>query len=127
MNEAALRDRVEYLEAEVLQLRTQLGYVQTDRDIQEARRVFGIAPQQAKLLVSLMDGRQRSHDSLRVVLWPNADDEPDSNVLQVHVAILRKALRAHGISIGTLWSYGWQMSDADCTKAKALLNSEVRS
>lgn len=126
MNEAALRDRVEYLEAENANLRAELGYAQTEEQITKARRAFKIAPQQAKLLIALKDGRQRSFEALRAVLWPNADDEPESNVLHVHVAHLRKGLRGYGINIGTIWAYGWQMSAADCAKVNAILCDEVQ-
>lgn len=126
MNEAQMRDRIEYLEAEVANLRDELGLVQSDELVNAARRVFRIAPQQAKLLVALMDGRQRSHRSLIATLWGELHDEPDSNALHVHIAHLRRGLKPHGIKIGTIWAYGFQMSAEDCAKARAAIGIEAR-
>lgn len=121
--EAALRERIEYLEAEVANLRDELGVVQTNEQIAAARRCFRIMPQQAKLLLALMSGRQRSYDALRSVLWGDIDDSPETNALKVHIALLRKGLIAHGIGFNTIWGFGLQMSSVDCAKARAILDS----
>lgn len=121
MSEAQLRDRIEYLEAENANLRDELGYRQADEQIVAARRAFRIPPQQAKLLLALLDGRQRSYDALRTVLWGDPSDAPDSNVLSAHICGLRAGLRPHGIAVGNIHGMGLQMSAEDCAKARALL------
>ena len=126
MSEAKLRERIEYLEAENANLRQELGMVQPEERLTAARRAFRIPPQQAKLLLTLLDGRQRSYDSLRAVLWGDVDESPETNALQVHIAMLRKGLREHGISIQTIWSFGVQMSAADVAKVRAILGIEAQ-
>lgn len=124
MSEAALRERIEYLEAENANLRSELGRVQSDELLTAARRAFDIRPQQARLLLALMDGRQRSHAALHAVLWSDPDDGPETNALQVHVSLLRKGLKQHGIGIATIWAFGFQMLPADCAKVRAILGIE---
>lgn len=119
--ETALRERIEYLEAEVANLRDELGVVQTNEQIAAARRCFRIMPQQAKLLLALMSGRQRSYDALRSILWGDVDDSPETNALKVHIALLRKGLIPHGIGFNTIWGFGLQMGAQDCAKVRATL------
>ena len=125
MSEAQLRDRIEYLEAEVAMLRDELGQGKNDEHLNAARRTFVIMPQAARLLLALIDGRQRSHEALRTLLW-GADGGPEGNVLQVHMTHLRKGMRPHGIEIVTIWGFGFQMSAVDCAKAKALLGIKAK-
>lgn len=126
MSEAQLRDRIEYLEAENANLRQELGMVQPEERLTAARRALRIPPQQARLLLTLLDGRQRSYDSLRAILWGDVDESPETNALQVHIAMLRKGLRPHKISIDTIWGFGVQISTADCAKVLAILGIEAK-
>jgi Response regulators consisting of a CheY-like receiver domain and a winged-helix DNA-binding domain len=119
--EAQLRDRIEYLEAEIANLRDELGFARSAEQVTAVRRCFRISPMQAKLLVALMDGRQRSYDALRQALWDSVDDCPETNSLQVQIAHLRKALAHFDIGFSTIWGYGLQMNAEDCAKASAIL------
>jgi DNA-binding winged helix-turn-helix (wHTH) protein len=46
--------------------------------------------------------------------------------IDVHICHIRKALAPFGIAIGTIWGYGYQLSDPDRRKVMDLILSRVQ-
>jgi DNA-binding response OmpR family regulator len=118
---AALQDRIEYLEAENANLRTQLRLDQEGGAVAAARQAFGIEPGPSKVLLQLLDGRPHSRDSLFNALYINRLDQPDLKIIDAFIFKLRRALKPTGIEIQSIWSFEYQMKAEDCAKAKAVL------
>lgn len=126
MSEAQLRDRIEYLEAEVANLRTQLRLDHDGAALAAARQAFGMEPGPVKIMLQLLDGRQHSKDSLFNALYVDRIDQPELKIIDAFIFKLRRALGRHGIEVQTIWGFGYQMVAADCAKVRAILGIEAK-
>lgn len=126
MNEAALRERVEYLEAENAELKRQLRIGVSDETIQKMRKVLRIRPLACRILWVLMDGRPRSYDMLFHAIYADRVDPPDVKILHVMMVDVRRAVRDCGATVELMWGHGWQLSAESIAKIAAHIGIEVQ-
>ncbi|WDR03643.1 helix-turn-helix domain-containing protein [Devosia algicola] len=121
MSEAELRERVDILEAENDYLKRLLGRDADEAFIEAARTTLGIPPACCRMLWALVSGKSGKKEALLRACVKNMYDEPDIQVVDVHMCRLRKVLRPHGVTIDTIWGFGFRMTPESCAKVKALL------
>lgn len=126
MNEAALRERVEYLEAENAELRRQLRGQADDSFVAALRQHLGVRPTQARLLWALWDCRQRSTQAIHEAMYQDRPDAPFEATMKVHLHGLRRALSKVPAEIKTMWGCGYQLLPADRAKIAAHIGIEVQ-
>lgn len=83
-------------------------------DVVRAREVFGLTPQQAKIVVALMNGQVWSRTMIAAVA-----DIPDEFGLNARIHYTRKRLRQFGAEIKIVWGFGYQMPQASISALKA--------
>lgn len=126
MNEAALRDRVEYLEAENAELRRRLRLDPEDDFVMKARERLGLTRKQAGLLWALWPCRQMSRDQIYDVVWAMDPDGPMEKIIDVTMSRVRATLRPIDAKVQTIWGVGYQLLPADRAKIAAHIGIEVQ-
>lgn len=121
MTEAALRDRIDYLEAENAQLRKQLAVDVIDDFAVRCRRAFGLTATEAHILNVLMRRAQVAKASLFEALYGDRIAAPEPKVLDVMVHKLRRKIGQRGIQIETIWGVGYRLTPDMRAKIEALL------
>jgi len=81
------------------------------------QRVFGLSPNEARLLICMADGRVHSKDAYNVMMHDDQHDLPEPKIIDIHVSRLRKKLAATPITISTLWGAGYYIDDVEPLKA----------
>lgn len=126
MNEASLRDRVEYLEAENANLRKLLRTDPAGEFVTAARKALNVRPQCLRLLWVLWDCKAKSRDAIFHALWGDDLDPPDQKTIDVQICLLRASLRGCDAEISTIWGRGYQLLPADRAKIAAHIGIEVQ-
>lgn len=126
MNEAALRDRVEYLEAENAELKRLLRTDPSVEFVTAAKKVFAVRPQAVRILWVLWDCKSKSKDVVFNALWGESLDPADIKSLDMLICLLRAAIKPCGAKIETIWGHGYQLSPESRAKIAAHIGIEVR-
>lgn len=85
------------------------------------RRLLGVAGASVRLLEALLakPGAVLSPDAaLRIT---SGQREVTTNVAQVQMHRLRKALQAHGLTVRTMWGAGWYLTPDDAARIRELI------
>ncbi len=118
-------NEVQELRERVIQLEGLLRFNETpDEQIALAAR-YGLSRTQAKMTEMLLKRDLVQAKSLYTMLYgmrPECD-QPDEDVVAVHLCKLRKALDLFDIAITTRWGFGWYF-DAE---TKARIRGEMRA
>lgn len=125
MTEAALADanaQLDEAREEIRQLKTLLA----GDLINEARLrdVFGLTPQQGKILHALIRRQYVSYDLLETIageVWRRGDRNLPSKHFAVQTSKLRKKIRPYGVEISNLQGFGYSMSVEDRAKIVELV------
>ena len=113
---AALKDRIEDLEAEIAEMKAALA-----RDAENIFRAFDVTVYQARTLAMLATGRIMTRDSLaRVCL--KGDGE---NVRNVDWQIKRIRMRNTGLTIKTVYNAGYCLEGESLKMVRAAINEGV--
>jgi DNA-binding response OmpR family regulator len=116
------RDRIDYLEAEVAQLRAMLGLELARERRVQLKLAFGLTPSEATLLGVLMNSRVMSKDvALQAMADPGRDEYPDDKIVDVLISKMRAKLAPHGIEIQTAWREGHRLPPAARAALEAAL------
>jgi len=126
MSEAALRDRIDILEAENAELRRQLRLDPDKQFIAAARSRLGITLIPARLLWALWDGRVHSTGAIMDALYGDSLDPPDAKIVNAWICRLRKALKSADARIRLHWGFGYQLMPEDRVRIAAYIGVEVR-
>ena len=126
MNEAALRERIEFLEADNANLRARLRLVVDDDFISMAKVGLGLRPTCARLLWALWDSRPKTKEALFDALYGDQADPPDIKIIDAFICHLRAATGAVGAGVQTHWGFGYQLLPADRAKIAAHIGIEVQ-
>ncbi|WP_282046329.1 hypothetical protein [Roseibium album] len=95
----ALRDQVDYLEAQLM-----------DTEIQFPPDL-GLSHQDKKVVRHLLKRPFATHDSLRAILYADLrGEEPESDTLYIRIYKIRGLLRAHGVEITTRYGEGYELT-----------------
>jgi two-component system cell cycle response regulator CtrA len=123
MSEAALRERIDYLEAEVDRLNRLLGATASDEQIELVRSNFGVTRGLARILLVLATSTAKvvTREALLNGYCGEKLDQPDIQTMDVMVCKLRPALKPHGITIETVWGTGYRLAPDMRAKIEALL------
>jgi DNA-binding response OmpR family regulator len=121
-NSDELRQRIEFLEVENLQLRRQLGIEPNNLFIRTAKDAFGVTNSQARVLQVLVVGKVRSTDAL-MYAYANGGEYPSSGCLKVQISKLRTKLAAFGIKVRNERAVGYSMAEDDRARACELLEA----
>lgn len=124
MSEAALRERIDYLEAEVDRLNRLLGADAAEERVALVRTRLGVMRSVARILLVLMGGAGKvvSREALLNGYCGDKLDPPDIHTMDVLVCKLRAALKPHGITIETVWGTGYRLAPDMRAKIEALLS-----
>jgi hypothetical protein len=118
------RDRIELLEEENRQLKEQIARL-AGFDLRESvRNTFGMTELQAGFVAILLARGQASRGQIIEMLYGFRELEgtyQSAGALAKHV---RRWLRRKGVEVGTIYGYGWCMSDEMRSRAKAMLAGE---
>lgn len=84
-----------------------------------------LRPSERKILRHLLKRRAATTESLLAVLYSDrGGDEPEENILKVHVYRLRQSLRRLGIEIQTNYGEGYSMSSDMKQRVHALCETD---
>lgn len=108
MSEAALRSRIEYLEAQVDELRSLLRLEPETNFVSRARAVLGITQHQAQILWALWPARPVSRNQIYDAVWGHLPDGPFPKIIDVQMHRLRRAM-PEGVKIEVVWSLGYHL------------------
>lgn len=116
-----LREEIEILQEENRQLKEgnkRQDILNTDSQM----RLLGIRPSGVTILKMLMTGKVATHDAIIREMYDM--DEPDNarNIISIQIMHLRRSLKEIGVSIETVHSVGYRMSEADIKKVSDLLS-----
>lgn len=123
--EAAHRERIDYLEAEVDRLNRIIGAAATDEQIAVVRQRLGIASGPARVLLTLLSGapgRIVSREALLNGYCGQKIDQPDIGVIAVQICRLRAALRPHDIAIENIHGTGYRVAPDMRARIEALVS-----
>lgn len=124
MSEAALRERIDYLEAEVDRLNRLIGASDADAQVAAIRDRLGMKASAARVLKVLLSGspgKAWNKEALHNAYCAGRLDQPDIQIVDTLVCFIRKALRPHGITIETVWGTGYRLAPDMRAKIEALL------
>ena len=127
--EAAHRERIDYLEAEVDRLNRIIGAAATDEQIAVVRRRLGIFTGPARVLLILLSGgagRILSKEALLNGYCGHKMDQPGIRVIDVQIHHLRRALRPHGITIENIYGTGYRLAPDMRARIEALVFTRKR-
>lgn len=126
MNEAKLRERIEYLEADNANLRDMLA-VPADADfIHACRHTLGLTPAAARMLQILLFGRRTSKLAMLHAYYNGDEGDRETKIVDIQVHHIRKALEPYSIGIETIWGDGYRMSDQAKSRALSILGIEAQ-
>lgn len=95
-----LRDRIEWLERELL-----------GRD-DHVPVEWGLTGMQARLILALARRSEMTREQLMTALYSDCNEEPEPKIVDVFVSHLRRKLKKHGVEITTLWGRGYALDAA---------------
>lgn len=109
---------------EVDRLRDQIAQLTGSADIERVMRRFGLSIRKAQILLLLINRGSASHETIVSTIYD--DDkrvaiESLDGAVRDYVRRLRPALKKWGISFDTAYGYGFEMSEAMRSRARALL------
>lgn len=120
----ALRERVEELEERERQAEQAPPDTECVLMEHRAQKHFGVSGgAQARILVALARQSLLTREGVRATMYRDRPSDPDTccNIEVVQIAKVRKHLRAHGITIETIWQTGYRFSDEDRARVMAIL------
>lgn len=119
---ADLVRRCETLEAEVVQLRTEMGLARHAETIGRIVDQLGVRPGEGRLLAALMArrGAALSHDRLREAISPG--DRDDDYRCEELVRVYVSRLRGHGVKIVTVPLYGYRLADGEAVRLREMID-----
>lgn len=127
MSEARLRDRIDYLEAEVAFYKDMLAVPTDAIFIATARAKLRITPRAARVLHILTFSKRTSKEAMHHAYTNGAESaEDDEKIIDVQVYHVRKALKPHGIDVETIWGDGYRMTPEAKAAVLALLGIEAK-
>lgn len=124
---AAARNRVRTTaraDDEVNRLRDTLAQITGCADVERAMRAFGVSLPKAQILLLLVNRGLASHETIIDAIYDDdarVSIENPEGAVRDHVKRLRPALKRHGITFETSYGYGFEMSEAMRSRAKAML------
>lgn len=107
---AALKDRIEYLEAENQNLKTALFGYQTEARIDRVCRTLRVSRLTARTALAIMDKGFAPREVLFDMLYGDDLDQPDIKIIDVEVCLLRRKLKPVGIKIDKVWGVGYSVT-----------------
>jgi DNA-binding response OmpR family regulator len=126
-NEHALRRAVDRLEEENRELRARLETFLPSDDLLTLRRRYSMTPAEAAIFLILVRRGVATYAQIESTIY-NADRvamiDQLPEAIRSHIKRLRKKAKAMGIDFGTLYSIGFDMSEAMRSRAKAMLAGE---
>lgn len=72
---------------------------------------YGLSPQEKQVVWAVMTRKVVTHMEMAEVLWPNAEDMPDSyeNHIRILVFHANRKIRPHGWNIKGTWQRGTRL------------------
>lgn len=113
--------RIETLEEENRQLRAQIAALQGRDMLGKVRRAFGFTEAEGIIVCVLMRNRFATYETLQDAVYSDGRlcemDDP-SAALRAHMKRIRRKTRPHGVDFKTVYSMGFEMSEASFASAR---------
>lgn len=109
------------LQEQLDEARCEIALLKGDADVMAAMDAFGLTRILAKVALAIARSPQISKDAIYHAVYDKRVDHVGTNVIEVHLVRLRKALKRHGLEIRTLREVGYSMSLSDRVRFKQLL------
>lgn len=130
-------DKKSALQIELTNVRAQLDDARNQlRDLREdqTENAFsyyiggsvGLTHKEAIIVCALLDGRHVSKTRIYNDLYDmrSSNEQPDPKIIDVFMCKTRAKLRKHGVSIDTVWGYGYTMTPDNIERMKKLYDME---
>lgn len=113
-------EEIETLQEENRQLKERLGYRNRDTELSMLRAEWGLAPAEAKMLLTLYRASGRLLRKWDLMSAADASDEADTKGVDVRICKIRAKCGDPKIVL-TVWGQGYQMSPEAQQKVRAVL------
>jgi DNA-binding response OmpR family regulator len=110
---AALRDRIDYLEAENHMLKCEIRMDQSNRLIQRCSVAFQATKKESKFLIVLVQKGTVTREALFNAVYGLENDVPELKIIDVWISKCRKRCKPFDIHIGLNWGIGYFIDRAD--------------
>ncbi|ESY89044.1 hypothetical protein X739_00685 [Mesorhizobium sp. LNHC220B00] len=118
------RDRIEILEEENRQLKATIAKLTGRDDARLARKAFDLTEAEACIFMMLVTCGEAQYGQLQASIYTDrhlvALLDPDW-AIRSHMKRIRRKTRPHGIDFGTVYGFGYAMSETCRTKARGIL------
>jgi DNA-binding response OmpR family regulator len=122
MSEAALRERIDYLEAENAGLRQQLAIAVADDFVLRCHDTFRLTLSESRILHLLVRRAQVAKASMYEALYGERIAGPEPKILDVLVHRIRRKLEPHEVVVETVTGVGYRLAPDMRAKIEALLS-----
>ena len=113
------------LQEQLDEARCELSLLKGDRNVMAAMSAFGLTRILAKVALAIAHSPQISKDAIYHAVYDRRVDHVGTNVIEVHLVRLRRALKSHGIEIRTLREVGYSMSPAHRIRFKQIVEGRT--
>lgn len=123
-----LHERIEELEEETRQLRAVIASLTGQDEAADARSVFGFTAAEASIFMMLTHCGRASYRQLEDAVYSNCRLEHILDpewAIRSHVKRMRRKIRAFGVEVGTVYQFGYSMSEEMRHRARALIKQAV--
>lgn len=117
-----LREEIEQLREENRQLKDRLGLGASSLiAVETARSLLGVPRQAGRLLVALVSAPMVRREAIPEICSPENWENIEDQIGPVMISRLRRALRAHGLSIETIWGTGYRIAEPDRSAIRRMI------